>query len=319
MIIGLFMAAGLASGYEEATTASGEVRPQVGCPMLFDPETGADIAAACSDLRVSASSPSYHVGAFTGWIPVDTSAARWVYLMDPAGGGAGCGGREAIAVVDSASREVGFVCLGAEVDVLSESQGWQLVSVEGATAREQWRSSTTSASAPAATSAAPAERRYHDFEVPGESFWFAPPHVRGDEDHHGHGPCTELQASEPYVELGRVYVDLRMEAYECGSDRKSTGDRTKSSGATTRRFAFTAPTNWAPVKVLSEGAYSLEYRDTGHSPDSFQGYGAVRSVECVGDTDGDESGTRTGCTVTYRPFKVRAMYTEDPSKYPTAL
>ena len=55
--------------------------------------------------------------------------------------------------------------------------------------------------------------------------------------------------------------------------------------------------------ILSPTASSASYDDIDHLDDRLAGSGAVRGYRVVGDTAGDDPGTRTSVTVDFNPIR----------------
>ncbi|MFY0562352.1 hypothetical protein ACN28E_00805 [Archangium lansingense] len=145
----------------------------------------------------------------------------------------------------------------------------------------------------------------NDLHVP----FFVPPLVRGDAEFGGNGPQMKVDID---IELMNNNTELWVGMHVTG---KEVGGTTEVDGWPWYHV-FTAPRpiqSISPVGVdLLAHEFSFSYRDYGHALDTFQfpqtptPSRLVWQLSCVGDTDGKEAGTRTGCeailhdlTITY--------------------
>ncbi len=136
---------------------------------------------------------------------------------------------------------------------------------------------------------------------------YNPPHVgNGDKDFHGHGPCMSLSISLSVDPAKRnLYARITLTAYECNSDWSSKRDYTRASGSKTITL-FTADEGETITGFDAATIFSDSFRDTNHNPyiSYYAGTSPVEKVEWVGDTKGDEAGTKTGVVITFRQFNV---------------
>lgn len=144
--------------------------------------------------------------------------------------------------------------------------------------------------------------------VTGAPQTFTPPHVRGDQDFDGHGPCTRLRVTLDQDALGqsvRALIDL--EAFECDDDfARPRKDHTTARGQT-RVTLFTVPAAGDRILRLDVGStFEHSWIDSDHPDDlfTFAGTQPVEKVRYVGDTDGDEAGIRTQAEVFFREMRV---------------
>lgn len=136
------------------------------------------------------------------------------------------------------------------------------------------------------------------------SVFFVPPPVRGDRDFWGHGPNSYMSVTLSIQNRNELWVRMYMSAQEDG------GDGTTAEGATDY-LAWQAPGGASIVAIVSDQVFDHRYRDTNHEQDIFTfNAGLVREVRAVGDTYGDEAGTKTGFQVLYFPVK---LVLQDPS------
>ncbi len=133
---------------------------------------------------------------------------------------------------------------------------------------------------------------------------FIPPHVRGDREFDGHGPNVFGSATLVGVGTSRLSIRLFMEAVE------TTSDWTTARGSSPLYLIYVAPTGQC-IKSVSVGTYEeIRYLDNDHAADVFnnQVVGSfVRQWNFMGDTGGDEAGTRTGVAITTRSFQANVQ------------
>jgi hypothetical protein len=134
-------------------------------------------------------------------------------------------------------------------------------------------------------------------------FTFIPPHTVGDSEYNGHGPNVTA-----YVQL--INHGSSVEAKTYMRARETTSDWTTAEGTRSDTVYIPDP-GWRVSQILvgnpsgcSAFTSCISYTDTNHDPDIFAGgNGPVSRFEFLGDTDGDEAGTKTKVTVTYNVLK----------------
>lgn len=124
---------------------------------------------------------------------------------------------------------------------------------------------------------------------------FLPPRVGpGDADFAGHGPDVVADATLSGVGTRNLTVQLSMTAVE------TRNDFTRVSGDSGVVLIYRAPVGEC-IQSVSRGTFDeLRYVDTDHAVDSFTGQVSgsfVQSWEAVGDTSGNEAGTKTGVSI----------------------
>lgn len=127
---------------------------------------------------------------------------------------------------------------------------------------------------------------------------FVPQHVNGDRDFGGHGPQVNVTASIAIRNSREIWATIWMRA------RETRSDWTEAQGSTT----FMLYRNEMPIlSILSDTFSSLSYLDTNHRRDEFNLAlnDLVSKFECVGDTRGNEAGSRTGVTVFFNPIIIQ--------------
>lgn len=133
--------------------------------------------------------------------------------------------------------------------------------------------------------------------------WIIPPHVGGDREFDGNGPRVWLNV-RLYIKpqaLSEVWAEVEMGALE------TKKDWTQARGVQHVRVAtFARPLTCIITRDRLPFAFS--YIDTNHDVDTFNNpcaCGLLNSVRFVGDTKGDEAGTRTGVLLEFNPILAR--------------
>ena len=144
-------------------------------------------------------------------------------------------------------------------------------------------------------------------QVPGQTLLFVPPNVRGDREFGAHGPCVSFSLNLRTQDEGATLLaDYTMQAFECDNDfAKPRNDFTASEGERQTVLLAAGPDS----RILGydvTSAMHMAYIDTDHDVDdfTFPGNGPVAALHITGDTDGDESGTRTGASIDLRAMNV---------------
>jgi hypothetical protein len=161
--------------------------------------------------------------------------------------------------------------------------------------------------------------------LPEQTVLFVPPKEGGgDADYDGNGPCVDfrlaLQLEDGDKTLAAKY---RMHAFECAGDfSKPKADFTSAKGEEKIVLKIASPRG----RILGydvDNSVMQQYIDTNHSDDvfSFNPPSPVKTLRFVGDTIGDEAGTRTGVFITFQQITVEletcAPLTPSPQTEPT--
>lgn len=127
--------------------------------------------------------------------------------------------------------------------------------------------------------------------------FFIPPHTAGDTEYNGHGPITTFQARLFVANGNQLWLSIHMRAIETRSDW------TTAEG--TQQYLL-ATTQGNISGVLTNAFSTHSYRDTNHGRDifAFQPGDLVQQLEYVGDTRGNDAGSRTGVQVFLQPITV---------------
>jgi hypothetical protein len=134
---------------------------------------------------------------------------------------------------------------------------------------------------------------------------FYPPHTRGDTDFDGNGPRIWVGVRWRLRESRRVDVEISMTAKETQSDYTSV------SGLKLLEGVYVAGPNEVIEQIVGKQRSSLTppFVDTDHETDDLpQGSsGPALRYSIVGDTDGNEAGSKTKVIVIFNPLEV-AIY-----------
>lgn len=128
--------------------------------------------------------------------------------------------------------------------------------------------------------------------------FYVPPHVGGgDRDFFSHGPNMTVVVDLVVLYDKQVWASVTIDAMETQSNYTH-------AGGTQWFFLYSAAKT-----ITSLGAsthFDYIYLDSNHSLDvfSFPPGSVVKSLSCVGDTKGKESGTATGCSVQLHPINM---------------
>ncbi len=134
---------------------------------------------------------------------------------------------------------------------------------------------------------------------------FQPPRTRGDGDFSGNGPRVSVVVSlltTPQGISARVYMRAK----------ETEDDWTTAEG--TQDFSLFSPDpGWRIDRVVSSQFATHAYTDGNHERDSFNlgAGGLVKRLEYVGDTSGDEAGTRTKVDVEFNQLRIQLTQTVD--------
>lgn len=134
---------------------------------------------------------------------------------------------------------------------------------------------------------------------------FMPPRTRGDGDFGGHGPKV-------YVSVTLLTTPQEITARVHMRAKETKDNWTTAEGS--RVFSLFSPDpGWRIDRVVGSQIASHTYTDGNHAVDSFnQGSGGpVKRLEFVGDTDGDEAGTRTKVEVAFNDLRIELTQTAD--------
>ncbi|RKG77838.1 hypothetical protein [Corallococcus terminator] len=131
--------------------------------------------------------------------------------------------------------------------------------------------------------------------------FYVPPKTGGDADFAGNGPRIDVNFELEVRNTNELWIGMFIWGNEVGGTTKVEGNRWYHIATTTSPILSVSP---APVPVADYyigPEFTFGYTDTGHSNDAWafpQLPGNTRIVQtltCVGDTSGNEAGTRTGC------------------------
>ena len=140
---------------------------------------------------------------------------------------------------------------------------------------------------------------------------FIPPAVgSGDNEFKDHGPCMSIYLYLTLdAERRNLYATYTVDAFECNDDFGSPKhDHTRAYGTKTVTL-YTAAEDETIISYNSAVSLYDTHIDFNHDPfvKYYGGTSPVEKIEWMGDTKGDEAGTRTGVTVTFRQFDVNVQ------------
>ncbi|XYH95588.1 hypothetical protein ACMHYB_48610 [Sorangium sp. So ce1128] len=127
--------------------------------------------------------------------------------------------------------------------------------------------------------------------------FYVPPHVGGDAEYDGHGPSVSLQVELSVFNGNELWAAVYMDALETRSNW------THAAGtAWYRLYTASRPI----VGVDGPISFNHTYTDTDHAHDifSFAPDNLVNKLDYVGDTKGNEAGTKTGVRVYFNPITI---------------
>lgn len=153
--------------------------------------------------------------------------------------------------------------------------------------------------------------------IPAQTRLLVPQHRQGDREFDGHGPCVRLAVDLRIEDDGATLTAAyEMHAFECaGSFSSPQSDFTAAIGSGEVVLATAGP-GGRILGTSTSRSLLHTYIDTDHADDvfNFTGDEPVSELRFVGDTDGDESGTKTRVSVTFRAMQIRMQSCAIPSK-----
>ncbi|RKI05294.1 hypothetical protein [Corallococcus sp. AB038B] len=133
--------------------------------------------------------------------------------------------------------------------------------------------------------------------------FFVPPKVSGDGDFAGHGPQMDINFELQIRNSNELWIAMVIWGSEVPGTTGVHGERFYHIATTASPIVSVSPSPCPDLNFPACGPeFEFHYKDTGHSQDAFgfpQVPGNTRIVQnltCVGDTSGDEAGTKTGCS-----------------------
>ncbi|HEX6373587.1 MAG TPA: hypothetical protein VF006_31970 [Longimicrobium sp.] len=162
-------------------------------------------------------------------------------------------------------------------------------------------------------------------------FTFVPPHTRGDADFDGNGPSVVARVDlRLNNERTVLFAQIFMNAEETESDHTQATGQTRENDP--NFVVFRAPSGFSIKEIRGPQSDEMRYIDGGHGEVSFRP-ADIHAADCgrlsaifrriceqrkrdtsnnglvdqwfsVGDTDGDEAGTRTNVRVRLRPIRL---------------
>ncbi|NOK16691.1 hypothetical protein [Corallococcus carmarthensis] len=133
--------------------------------------------------------------------------------------------------------------------------------------------------------------------------FYVPPKTGGDADFAGHGPLMQMNFELEVRSGNQLWVGMFIWGTEVGGTTKVQGGQWYHIATTATPIVSVTP---SPCPIADYGVFgpefNFEYTDTGHSQDAWgfpqlpSNTRIVQTLTCVGDTSGDEAGTKTGCS-----------------------
>jgi hypothetical protein len=133
---------------------------------------------------------------------------------------------------------------------------------------------------------------------------FVPPRTNGDEDFGGNGPRVVADLFV-YTDGSKVLAKVFMDAKE------TKRDWTEATGTKVYDLAFPSEPGWKIDSVVSTPSSHFEYVDSNHDEDSFGPGGAASRMTFVGDTVGDDAGSRTHVEIAFNQIVVAMTQNKD--------
>ncbi|MBN8228410.1 hypothetical protein JYK02_12945 [Corallococcus macrosporus] len=135
------------------------------------------------------------------------------------------------------------------------------------------------------------------------AFYVPPKTPGGDADFAGHGPRMALNFEFEVRNANELWVGMFIWGDETGGrDTHVFGGQWYHIATTATPIVGVTPAPW-PVADYWQGAeFTFTYTDSGHYQDAYgfpqlsSNTRMVQNITCVGDTSGDEAGTKTGCS-----------------------
>jgi hypothetical protein len=126
----------------------------------------------------------------------------------------------------------------------------------------------------------------------------------GDTEFRGHGPRVVADvtlATTPSSLTATVFMDAK----------ETTSDWTEAAETKVFALPFVPEPGWKIDGVVGPTHSHWEYVDSNHDEDSFGPGGPVARMTFVGDTDGDEAGSRTRVEVAFNQLQIALTQTKD--------
>jgi hypothetical protein len=137
---------------------------------------------------------------------------------------------------------------------------------------------------------------------------FIPPHTAGDGEFDGHGPCVRFSLDLRTQDQGAALVaSYFMHAFECSDDFNSPQHDFTTAEGRRETIVFSAGPQSRILGYSVANRMSESYIDTDHGDDFFaySGNNPVLSLRFIGDTSGDEAGTKTGVHIGLRELDLK--------------
>lgn len=127
---------------------------------------------------------------------------------------------------------------------------------------------------------------------------YQPPHTRGDRNFDSNGPRVIVRTTLFNMRSGVEYT-IYMKAEEWKNGRPKDDFTTAEGTSPRRRVNYSPPNGWEIIRINTSNRATFSHVLSGHGTHRLPGIAPVREFEFVGDTDGDEAGSRTRVTVQF--------------------
>ena len=138
------------------------------------------------------------------------------------------------------------------------------------------------------------------------SLSLTPTHVKGDADFSGHGPLVDVSVDVRVIGDGTLLeARVSISAQEWENDKPRADFTTVEAQSQWQAILSVAPGR--SIQVGEELSAELRYVDDNHEEDHFLRAidGPVQRFICIGDTRGEEAGTKTMVEVLFHPVVVK--------------
>ncbi|CAM3965702.1 hypothetical protein [Corallococcus exiguus] len=134
------------------------------------------------------------------------------------------------------------------------------------------------------------------------AFYVPPKTPGGDADFAGHGPRMALNFEYEVRNSNELWIGMFIWGDEVSGNTHVAGYQWHHIATTATPIVSVSPSPVSVADFYIGAEFTFSYTDTGHAVDVFgfpqlpSNTRIVQSITCVGDTSGDEAGTKTGCS-----------------------
>ncbi|MHA7628901.1 hypothetical protein [Corallococcus sp. M7] len=132
--------------------------------------------------------------------------------------------------------------------------------------------------------------------------FFVPPRVGGDADFAGNGPKMDIDFELEVRNGNELWIGMFIWGYEVGGTTRVEGHQWYHIATTATPIVSLSPSPVPVADFYIGPEFHFGYTDYGHAQDVYgfpqlsSNTRIVQNITCVGDTSGDEAGTKTGCS-----------------------